>query len=98
MNIIEKIAAEFNVKVSQVENTVKLKPCKFCGGLGKIRTVPFDSEDYELFRKYSDIEHDDCSFVVECSHCGATIDPIYPLENAVKVWNSGEARLVNDKP
>ena len=53
-----------------MENTVKLKPCKFCGGLGKIRTVPFDSEDYEFFRKYSDIEHDDCSFVVECSRCG----------------------------
>ena len=80
-----------------MENTVKLKPCKFCGGLGRIRTVPFDSEDYELFRKYSDIEHDDCSFVVECSRCGAVIDPIYTMENAVKVWNSGEARLVNDK-
>ena len=80
-----------------MEKTLKPKPCKFCGGLGEIRTVPFDSEYYELFRKYSDIEHDDFSFVVECSRCGAVIDPIYTMDNAVKVWNSGEARLVNDK-
>lgn len=31
-----------------MENTIKLKPCKFCGGLRRIRTVPFDSEDYGL--------------------------------------------------
>lgn len=76
-----------------MEKIIKLKPCKFCGGLGRIRTVPFDSEDYELFRKYPDIEHDDCSFTIECSHCKATTGLIYTVENAGKVWNSGEVRV-----
>lgn len=76
-----------------MEKTIKLKPCKFCGGLGRIRTEPFDFEDYELFQKCLDIEHDDCSFVVECSHCRATTGPIYTVKNAAKVWNSGEAMV-----
>lgn len=76
-----------------MEETIKLKPCKLCGGLGKIGTKPFDLEDYRLFQMFPRIEHEDCSFAIKCSHCGATTGSIYTLENAVKVWNMGEARI-----
>lgn len=80
-----------------MEKTTKLKPCKFCGGRGIIRTVPFDAEDYQLFQMHPDIEHEECSFVLECGNCAANTGPIYMMDNAVKVWNDGGAGLVNYK-
>lgn len=76
-----------------MEKTIKLKPCKLCGGIGRVRTEPFDLEDYKLFLMLPEIEHGDCSFVIECVDCGATTGSIYTVENAVKVWNMGEARI-----
>lgn len=73
-----------------MEMTLNLKPCKFCGGLGRIGTRPFDLEDYKLFQMFPRIGHEDCSLVIECSHCGATTDCMYTAENAVKGWNSGK--------
>lgn len=76
-----------------MEEAIKLKPCKFCGGLGRIKTELLDLEDYQLFQVFPEVDHGDCCFVIECSHCGATTGPIYTMENAVKVWNMGEAEL-----